>query len=213
MVKVSPSLLSADFSNLREELKKVIEAGADRIHFDIMDGHFVPNITFGAMVLKSLRRFTDIPFEAHLMITNPDKYWRDFVEAGADIIGIHIECKVNHRSLIEKIKSSGRKVCIVVNPPTEIEKIYPFIEIVDEVLIMSVNPGFGGQKFIPEVVPKIEILSKLRREKNLKFLIEVDGGINEETARIVKKAGADILVAGSFIFKGENYRERIMKLK
>jgi len=213
MVKVSPSLLSADFSNLKEEIKKLVEGGADRIHFDIMDGHFVPNITFGSIVLKSLRKFTDIPFEAHLMITDPDKYWKDFLDAGADIIGIHIECDVDHKSLIEKIKSSGKRVSIVLNPPTEIEKVYPFVGIVDEILIMSVNPGFGGQKFIPDVVPKIERLSKLREEKSLNFLIGVDGGINEETAKVVKKAGADILVAGSFIFKGKDYKERIGRLK
>lgn len=213
MVKISPSLLSSDFSKLGEEVKKITEAGADLIHFDVMDGHFVPNLTFGPMVLKAIRKYSHLPFEAHLMITNPEKYWKNFADSGADIIGIHIECETDHFSLIEEIKNYGKKVCIVINPPTSVEKIYPFLEIVDIVLIMTVNPGFGGQKFINEMVDKIRKVNNIRKERNLKFEIEVDGGINEETGKIAVLNGADILVAGNYIFSGSNYKERIEKLR
>jgi len=213
MVKISPSLLSSDFSKLGEEVKKITEAGADLIHFDVMDGHFVPNLTFGPMVLKAIRKYSHLPFEAHLMITSPEKYWKNFADSGADIIGIHIECEIDHFSLIEEIKNYGKKVCIVINPPTSVEKIYPFLEIVDIVLIMTVNPGFCGQKFIYEVVDKIEKLNKLRKNKNLKFEIEVDGGINDETVKIAVENGVDILVVGTFIFSSSDYKERIEKLK
>ena len=213
MVKISPSLLSADFSCLGKEVKKVTEAGADLIHFDVMDGHFVPNLTFGPMVLKSIRKYSHLPFEAHLMITNPEKYWKEFADNGADIIGIHIECDIDHRRLIEEIKNYGKKVCIVINPPTEIEKIYPFLEIIDIVLIMTVNPGFGGQKFIYKVVDKIKKVNEYRKNRNLNFEIEVDGGINNETAKIVIENGVDILVAGNYIFSGNDYKERIESLR
>ncbi len=213
MVKIAPSLLSADFSCLGKEVEDVTEAGADLIHFDVMDGHFVPNLTFGPMVLAAIRKYSPLPFEAHLMITNPEKYWKNFADSGADIIGIHIECKINHRELIEEIKKYGKNACIVINPPTPVEKIYPFLEIVDEVLIMTVNPGFGGQKFIFDVVPKIEKVREFKEKNNLPFLIEVDGGINEETSKIAVKAGAEILVAGSFIFRNDDYKGRIKRLK
>ncbi len=213
MVKIAPSLLSADFSCLGKEVEDVTEAGADLIHFDVMDGHFVPNLTFGPMVLAAIRKYSPLPFEAHLMITEPEKYWKNFADSGADIIGIHIECKINHRELIEEIKKYGKNACIVINPPTPVEKIYPFLEIVDEVLIMTVNPGFGGQKFIFDVVPKIEKVREFKEKNNLPFLIEVDGGINEETSKIAVKAGAEILVAGSFIFRNDDYKGRIKRLK
>jgi len=213
MVKISPSLLSAYFSRLGEEVKKVTEAGADLIHFDVMDGHFVPNLTFGHMVLSAIRKYSNLPFEAHLMITNPEKYWKNFADNGADIIGIHIECKIEHKKLIEEIKNYGKKVCLVINPPTPVEKIYPFLEIVDIVLVMTVNPGFGGQKFIYEVVDKIKKVNEFRKKENLNFEIEVDGGINDETGKIAIENGADILVAGNYVFSGNDYKERINSLR
>ena len=213
MVKIAPSLLSADFSCLGKEVEDVTEAGADLIHFDVMDGHFVPNLTFGPMVLSAIRKYSPLPFEAHLMITEPEKYWKNFADSGADIIGIHIECEINHRELIEEIKKYGKNACIVINPPTPVEKIYPLLDIVDEVLIMTVNPGFGGQKFIFDVVPKIEKIKETKEKKQLEFDIEVDGGINNQTVKIVREAGANIIVAGSYIFKSKDYREAIESLR
>jgi len=210
---IAPSLLSADFANLGKEVSAITEAGADLIHFDVMDGHFVPNITFGPMILAAIRKYTALPFEAHLMISHPQKYWKQFSDSGADIIGFHIEADVKHAELVDKIHKAGRKVCIVVNPPTDIKTIEKLLPDVDIVLVMTVNPGFGGQKFISSNLKKIEWLDQQRKTKNFKFLIEVDGGINYETAPLVKRAGADIIVAGSFIFGSKNYAETIKNLR
>jgi len=210
---IAPSLLSADFANLGKEVSAITEAGADLIHFDVMDGHFVPNITFGPMILAAIRKYTALPFEAHLMISHPQKYWKQFSDSGADIIGFHIEADVKHTELVDKIHKAGKKVCIVVNPPTDIKTIEKLLPDVDIVLVMTVNPGFGGQKFISSNLKKIEWLDQQRKTKNFKFLIEVDGGINYETAPLVKRAGTDIIVAGSFIFGSKNYAETIKNLR
>ncbi len=212
-IKIAPSMLSSDFSRLGEEVRKISEAGADMIHFDVMDGHFVPNITFGPMVIGSVRKFSSLVFDTHLMISDPGKYWKAFADTGSDIIGVHIETEMDHKSIIKDIQQYGKKACIVINPPTNIEKIYPFLEQVEQVLVMSVNPGFGGQKFMPEALPKIESLAGIKARKNLGFEIQVDGGINEETARISKEAGAEILVAGSYIFKNPDYKKPIESLR
>jgi len=209
---IAPSLLSADFANLGKEVSAITEAGADLIHFDVMDGHFVPNITFGPMILAAIRKYTALPFEAHLMISHPQKYWKQS-DSGADIIGFHIEADVKHAELVDKIHKVGKKVCIVVNPPTDIRTIEKLLPDVDIVLVMTVNPGFGGQKFISSNLKKIEWLDQQRKTKNFKFLIEVDGGINYETAPLVKRAGTDIIVAGSFIFGSKNYAETIKNLR
>ena len=210
---IAPSLLSADFANLGKEVSAITEAGADLIHFDVMDGHFVPNITFGPMILAAIRKYTALPFEAHLMISHPQKYWKQFSDSGADIIGFHIEADVKHAELVDEIHKAGRKVCIVINPPTDIRTIGKLLPDVDIVLVMTVNPGFGGQKFISSNLKKIEWLDQQRKAKNFKFLIEVDGGINYETAPLVKRAGTDIIVAGSFIFGSKNYAETIKNLR
>ena len=183
------------------------------IHFDVMDGHFVPNITFGPMVVSSIRDYSPLPFDTHLMISQPQNYWKAFADAGSDIIGIHIEAAVDHNSIIKDIQKYGKKACIVVNPPTPVESIYPLLEQVEQVLVMSVNPGFGGQKFIRDTVGKIEKLAEIKAKKNLKYELQIDGGINEETAEIVKKAGMEILVAGSFVFKSADYRTSIETLR
>lgn len=210
---ISASLLSSDFSNLGKEVGNITKAGADIIHLDVMDGHFVPNITFGPVIVSSIRNLSPLPFEAHLMIARPDVYWKNFVDAGANAIEFHIEANVNHIKMIKEMKKANIKTSIVINPPTHVKRIFNLLPYVDQVLVMTVNPGFGGQKFIPEAVGKIEKLNSLRKKENYKFLIEVDGGINYETEELVKKAGADVLVVGSFLFGSKNYKKTIERLK
>lgn len=213
MVLVAPSLLSADFSNLEKEIKSIEAGGADWLHLDIMDGHFVPNITFGPGLVKALRPHSNLFFDAHLMIENPDYYVEEFVKSGCELITVHLEAvKHLHRS-IQNIKSYGLKAGVSLNPATSLDGIEYVLDNLDLVLIMSVNPGFGGQKFISQVLPKIKELKQMIKKRGLSTYIQVDGGINAETAAQVVKAGADVLVAGSFVFGSPDRKEAIASLK
>ena len=203
-IQISPSILSADFSQLGNEIKKLEQGGADMIHVDVMDGHFVPNLTIGPPVIKSLRNYTKLPFDVHLMISPVHKYIKDYADAGANIITIHPEATDNLKDSINHIRSFKKKVGVSLNPDTEINTIVNLLNEIDLVLVMSVFPGFGGQKFMPEVIDKIKNLKKLKEEKNLNFDIEVDGGINFENKKLVIDAGANILVSGTTIFKENN---------
>tara|TARA_B100000003_G_scaffold19305_1_gene15544 strand:- start:99 stop:758 length:660 start_codon:yes stop_codon:yes gene_type:complete len=203
-IKISPSILSADFSNLRTEIQRLESGGADMIHVDVMDGHFVPNLTIGPPVIKALKKHSSLLFDVHLMISPVHKYIQSYSEAGADIITIHPEATEDLNSSILKIKELGKKVGISLNPETKIDVILEFLEKIDLVLIMSVNPGFGGQKFMPEVLSKVKELKKIQSEKKLNFDIEIDGGINFENSKKAIEAGVNILVSGTTIFKSNN---------
>ena len=203
-IQISPSILSADFSQLGNEIKRLEEGGADMIHVDVMDGHFVPNLTMGPPIIKSLRQYTNLPFDVHLMISPVHKYIKDYADAGADIITIHPEATENLKSSIEHIKNLNKKVGVSLNPETKINLITDLLKEIDLVLIMSVNPGFGGQKFMPEVLEKIKELKKIGDQKNLNFDIEIDGGINFDNNKLAIEAGANILVSGTAIFKNNN---------
>ena len=200
-IQISPSILSADFSQLGNEIKKLENGGADLIHVDVMDGHFVPNITIGPPVIKTLRKYTSLPFDVHLMISPVHKYIKNFADAGSDIITIHPEATQNLVESINLIKNLKKKVGISLNPNSKIDLIKNHLDRIDLVLVMSVYPGFGGQKFIPDTIKKIEKLNKIRIEKNLNFHIEVDGGVNFSNSKDIIKAGANILVSGTTIFK------------
>lgn len=200
MIKIAPSILSADFSKLGDEVREVEAAGADLIHIDVMDGHFVPNITIGPLIVEALRPVTSLPLDVHLMIENPDQYIEAFSKAGAEYITVHVEATRHLHRTIQLIKSFEVKAGVVLNPHTPVDLIKHVLEDVDMVLLMTVNPGFGGQKFIDAVVPKIRQLSEMIAEKNLKVEIEIDGGINEETIARCVEAGASIFVAGSAIY-------------
>ena len=200
-VKISPSILSADFSKLSDEVLNLEKAGADLLHIDVMDGHFVPNITIGPKVIKDLKKHTSLPFDVHLMISPVHRHIKNFAEAGANIITIHPESTDNLNKSINEIKKFGKKAGVALNPETSIEKVLPVLSLIDLVLIMSVNPGFGGQKFIKETLEKVKLLRKEIDQKKLAVEIEIDGGINFDNAKIAKKAGVDILVSGTTIFK------------
>ena len=199
--KISPSILSADFSKLGQEIQDLEKANADLIHIDVMDGHFVPNITIGPEVINKLRKYTSLPFDVHLMIAPVDNFIKNFADAGADIITIHPEATNDLVSSIEKIKSYNKKAGVSLNPETPVDKILNVLELIDLALIMSVNPGFGGQKFMKETLDKVKILRKEIDTKKLKTLIEIDGGINFQNAKMAKDAGVDILVSGTTVFK------------
>ena len=203
-IQISPSILSADFSQLGNEIKRLEEGGADFIHVDVMDGHFVPNLTIGPPVIKALKKNCSIKFDVHLMISPVHKYIDAYSEAGADIITIHPEATEDLSNSIKKIKELGKKVGVSLNPETKVNVIIDYLDKIDLVLIMSVNPGFGGQKFMPEVLSKIKELKKIQKEKNIDFDIEIDGGINFENSKIAIEAGANILVSGTTIFKSNN---------
>ena len=203
-IQISPSILSADFSQLGAEIKRLEEGGADMIHVDVMDGHFVPNLTIGPPVIKALRKQCSIKFDVHLMISPVHKYIETYSDAGADIITIHPEATDNLDESILKIKSLNKKVGVSLNPETKIDLIIDYLEKIDLVLIMSVNPGFGGQKFMPEVLDKIRELKKIQSKNNLNFDIEIDGGINFDNCQLAIEAGANILVSGTTVFKSNN---------
>ncbi len=210
---LAPSILSADFGRLAEEVRAVEEAGADWIHVDVMDGHFVPNITIGPDVVRAVRRATSLPLDVHLMITDPDRYLEAFVAAGADWLGVHVEaCIHGHRS-VQRIRELGAKASVAVNPATPLCLVEPLLEHVDMVLLMTVNPGFGGQKFISSVVPKIRELRRWIDERSLKVLIEVDGGVCVDTVDVLVETGVDVFVAGSAVFQGSDYHRTVGALK
>ncbi len=213
MKLIAPSILSADFSKLGEEVKAVEAAGADWIHADVMDGHFVPNITMGPIIVDAVRRVTGLPIDVHLMIENPDNYIAAFAEAGASWISVQVETCIHLNRTVQLIKDSGARAGVVLNPATPVESLEWILDSVEYVLIMSVNPGFGGQSFIPNALNKIEALRKRIQDKGLSTLIEVDGGVNEKTIADISAAGADVFVAGSAIFGSRDYQKTIQHFR
>ncbi len=210
---LAPSILSADFTNLAQQIRMVEIGGADWIHCDVMDGHFVPNITFGPLLVESAHLVTKLPIDVHLMIENPDKYLEDFIKAGASYVSVHVEEVVHLNRTINRIKELGAKAGVVINPATPVSSIYDVAEYIDLLLIMTVNPGFGGQKFIPNSIRRIKEAVTLRNEMDANFLIEIDGGVNVETAKTSFEAGAEVFVSGSSIFKADNISAATLEIK
>lgn len=213
MVKIAPSILSADFANLERDIKLVEEKGADYIHVDVMDGQFVPNITLGANIVSAIRPVTKLPLDVHLMIVEPERFIPDFAKAGSDIITVHAESTVHIHRAMQMIKNEGVKAGVVINPGTPVSVIEHVLPLADLVLIMTVNPGFGGQAFISECLTKVEQLDVLRKEKGYTYEIEIDGGVDNKTAKSCVDAGADVLVAGSYVYNSPDVGERIATLR
>ncbi len=213
MIQIAPSILSADFANLETALKNLKVAGADMAHVDVMDGHFVPNITIGAPVVSALRKVTDLPLDVHLMITNPDVYLDDFIQAGSDYITIHLECDADISATLMRIRQAGVKAALSIKPATPVDDVCEYLELLDMVLIMSVEPGFGGQKFIPESLEKLRGMRTLIDKINPNCLLEIDGGVTRENAGAIIDAGADILVAGSAVFGAPDMAEAISGIR
>lgn len=213
MTKLYPSLLSADFLQLQKELKALEDAGVDGVHFDVMDGQFVPNISIGLPILEAVRKGTDLPIDVHLMIEEPEKYVELFAAQGADMISVHVEATPHIHRVIQQIKNTNVKAGVVINPGTSVNTIMPVLKMVDYVLVMTVNPGFGGQTFIQDSISKLDELVKIKKALNLSFEIEVDGGINDETVATVIEHGATMLVAGSYFFKQKDYKQVTQTLK
>lgn len=212
-IKIAPSLLAADFTNIEKEIKAVTEAGADLLHLDVMDGHFVPNLTFGLPIIKQIKKISNLPLDVHLMVTNPELYLNDLADMGIEYVSFHQETVFHIHRQLTVLRDKGVKAGVALNPATPVETIFPVLEYIDFILLMSVNPGFGGQKFLPLVLDKIRTIKTEIKRRNLALEIQVDGGVNAETINSLRDAGADILVAGSYVFGGDNYRQRIESLK
>ncbi|SFF93982.1 ribulose-phosphate 3-epimerase [Streptococcus equinus] len=211
--KIAPSILAADYANFASELKRIEETSAEYVHIDIMDGQFVPNITFGADVVASMRKHSKLVFDCHLMVVNPERFVDAFAQAGADIMTIHAESTLHIHGALQKIKKAGMKAGVVINPGTPVSAIEPVLSLVDQVLIMTVNPGFGGQAFIPEMLEKVEKVARIRDEKGYDFDIEVDGGVDNKTIKACYQAGANVFVAGSYLFKATDLAAQVETLR
>ena len=211
--KIAPSILAADYANFASELKRIEETSAEYVHIDIMDGQFVPNITFGADVVASMREHSKLVFDCHLMVVNPERFVDAFAQAGADIMTVHAESTLHIHGALQKIKKAGMKAGVVINPGTPVSAIEPVLSLVDQVLIMTVNPGFGGQAFIPEMLEKVQKVAKIRDEKGYDFDIEVDGGVDNKTIKACYQAGANVFVAGSYLFKASDLTAQVETLR
>lgn len=211
--KIAPSILAADYANFASELKRIEETSAEYVHIDIMDGQFVPNITFGADVVASMRKHSKLVFDCHLMVVNPERFVDAFAQAGADIMTIHAESTLHIHGALQKIKKAGMKAGVVINPGAPVSAIEPVLSLVDQVLIMTVNPGFGGQAFIPEMLEKVQKVAKIRDEKGYDFDIEVDGGVDNKTIKACYQAGANVFVAGSYLFKASDLTAQVETLR